>query len=327
MYTLQIKYLCRLTQQESSGDSLANRFNTLFPLWAVLASILAYIQPGAFSGFGAAIIPLLSGIMFFMGLTLKIEDFKRVLIAPKPVAIGVTLQFLLMPLLAFLISRIMNLPEQIAAGLILVGCVAGGTASNVICYLARANLALSISMTMTSTLLGVLLTPMLCWLYISESIDVDYLPILVSILKMVILPVLSGVALNHFFHAEVNRVEPLLPTLSIVAILFIIAVVVALNQQTLVQVGPAIFVAVALHNGLGMIGAYALSRALRQSVVDSRTIAIEVGMQNSGLGVALALKYFTPLAALPGALFSIWHNVVGSVLASYWKEKYKSGVS
>ena len=262
--------------------------------------------------------------MFFMGLTLTAEDFKRVLVAPKPIALGLFLQFLIMPLAAFLISRILNLPDQIAAGLILVGCCAGGTASNVICYLAKANVALSITMTMISTLLGVVFTPLLCWLYISESIDVEYLPMLVSILKMVIAPVLVGVFLNHFFNRFVQKVEAVLPTLSILSIIYIIAIIIALNQLQLVQVGSLIFIAVALHNGLGMVGGYALSRALKLSIIDSRTIAIEVGMQNSGLGVALALKYFSPLAALPGALFSIWHNVVGSILASYWSSSKSS---
>ncbi|MEH6548827.1 MAG: bile acid:sodium symporter family protein [Pseudomonadales bacterium] len=308
---------------------MLNRFNSLFPLWAVLLSLLAYNVPSIFSGFSGAIIPLLSMIMFFMGLTLTAQDFKRVLIAPKPIAIGAFLQFLIMPLVAFLISRILSLPDQISAGLILVGCVAGGTASNVICYLARANVALSITMTMVSTLLGVVLTPLLCWLYISESIDVEYMPIFISILKMVIAPVLSGVFLNHFFRSYIQRIEVALPTLSILSIVFIIAIIVALNQQTLVQVGALTFVAVALHNGIGMAGAYTISRFLKVSITDSRTIAIEVGMQNSGLGVALALKYFSPLAALPGALFSIWHNVVGSILASYWKataDKYSGDV-
>lgn len=297
---------------------MLSRFNYLFPIWAVLVSILAYICPGTFSDFSSAIVPLLSMIMFFMGLSLTAADFKRVLIAPKAIAIGVFLQFLIMPLAAFLISLALNLPDQIAAGLILVGCCAGGTASNVICFLARANVALSITMTMISTLLGVVFTPLLCWLYISESIDVEYMPMLISIFQMVIAPVLAGVLLNHFFHKFVQRAETLLPTLSILSIIFIIAIIVALNQQQLTQVGGLIFTAVALHNGLGILGGYGISRMFKMSIVDSRTIAIEVGMQNSGLGVALALKYFSPLAALPGALFSIWHNVVGSILASYW---------
>jgi BASS family bile acid:Na+ symporter len=173
-------------------------------------------------------------------------------------------------------------------------------------------------MTMISTLLGVVFTPLLGWLYISESIDVEYLPMLISIFQMVIAPVLAGLLLNHFFHKFVQRAETLLPTLSILSIIFIIAIIVALNQQQLTQVGGLIFTAVALHNGLGILGVYGISRMFKMSIVDSRTIAIEVGMQNSGLGVALALKYFSPLAALPGALFSIWHNVVGSILASYW---------
>lgn len=305
---------------------MLNRINLLFPLWAILISIAAYYSPGSFIDFKSLIIPLLSAIMFFMGLTLTAADFKRVLLAPKAIGIGVLLQFLIMPMVAFLISRLLALPEQLAAGLILVGCCAGGTASNVICYLAKANVALSITMTMISTLCGVIMTPLLCWLYIEKTIDVDYLSMLISILKMVIVPVLSGVLLNHYFSQTIKKVEKFLPGCSIIAIVFIIAIIVALNQQRLSQVGSLIFIAVLLHNSIGMLGAYAVSRSLKLSVTDSRTIAIEVGMQNSGLGVALALKYFSPMAALPGAVFSIWHNIAGSALASFWTIRAKKAM-
>jgi len=300
---------------------MLNRINGLFPLWAVVFSLIAYLFPAIFVDFQPAIVPLLSMIMFFMGLTLTPEDFKQVLVAPKPVFIGIILQFSIMPLLAFSISYLLALPADIAAGLILVGCCAGGTASNVICYLAKANVALSITMTMVSTLLAVVMTPLLSWIYIAEAIDVDYLAMLTSILKMVIAPVLLGLLLNYYGGASIKRIESLLPTLSIAAIVAIIMIVVALNEQKLALLGPLIFVAVALHNGIGLLAAYGISRALKLDVVRSRTIAIEVSMQNSGLGVALALKYFSPLAALPGALFSIWHNIVGSIVAAYWAGK------
>ena len=300
---------------------MLNRINTLFPLWAVLFSLIAYFFPAAFVGYQAAIVPLLSMIMFFMGLTLTFDSFKQVLVAPKPVIIGIALQFSIMPLLAFIISLVLALTADIAAGLILVGCCAGGTASNVICYLAKANVALSITMTMVSTLAAVVMTPLLSWVYIDAAIDINYLSMLVSILKMVIVPVLLGLLLNHYAGAAVTRLEPLLPTLSIVSIVAIIMIIVAVNENKLALLGPLIVVAVALHNGIGLLAAYGFSRALKLSVLESRTIAIEVSMQNSGLGVALALKYFSPLAALPAALFSIWHNIIGSLIAAYWAGK------
>lgn len=302
---------------------MLNRFNSLFPLWAIALSLVAYWVPSLFTGFTTSIIPLLSMIMFFMGLTLTATDFKRTLLTPKPIIIGVVLQFLIMPAVAFAIAWGLDLPPQIAAGLILVGCCAGGTASNVICYLARANVALSITMTMCSTLIGVVLTPFLSWLYIAASIDVDHLSMLLSIVKMVLLPVLAGVTINHYFTDVIRRIEDYLPTCSILAIVFIIAVIVALNQSQLTQIGLLTLLAVILHNGLGMLGGYTASRLMRLPETDCRTIAIEVGMQNSGLAVALALKYLSPVAALPGTVFSIWHNIVGASLASYWNKTSK----
>lgn len=306
---------------------MLNQFNRLFPLWAILLSLLAYAFPGFFVGFKIYIIPMLSLVMFFMGLTLTVADFKRVLRSPKPIAIGVLLQFLLMPLLAFALAIALQLPKQLAAGLILVGCCAGGTASNVVCYLARGDVALSISLTMVSTLLGVVLTPLLCLLYVSQSIDLDHWSMLLSIVKMVLLPVISGVLLNYYFHRSVQRLEPLLPGLSIITIVLLIAIIVAINQASLVDVGGQVLLAVVLHNTLGLVAAYGLASLLGLSAVQCRTIAIEVGMQNSGLGVALAMKYFSPLAALPGALFSIWHNISGSLLAGFWRQQRQSGVS
>ena len=297
------------------------RFNSLFPLWVILLSVIAYQFPTTFASGKELIVPFLSAIMFFMGLSLSASDFKRVLVMPKPIAIGVVLQFLIMPLAAFSIALVLSLPEQMAVGLIVVGCCAGGTASNVIAYLAKANVALSITMTLCSTCLGIVLTPFLCWLYIDAAIDVNYLAMLLSIVKMVLLPVFSGVILNHYFHDTLRKLEDLLAALAVAAIVVIIAVIVGLNQARLSQVGLLTLVAVVLHNAFGLISGYFISKGLKLPEKDCRTIAIEVGMQNSGLGVALALKYFSPLAALPGAIFSIWHNVAGSLVASYWSNQ------
>ena len=305
----------------SASQGILNSINRLFPLWAIVFSALAYLYPEGFVPFKAAIVPLLALIMFCMGLTLSGADFKRVLSQPKIIALGVSLQFLLMPVLAFIIAKVLQLPPQLAAGLILVGCCSGGTASNVICFLAKANVALSITLTMLSTLLGLFLTPLLSSFYIDATITVDTFSMFISILKMVIAPVIAGIILHQFLPKAVQRCEPLLPTLSIAAIVFIIAIVVALNQTRLADLSLLILIAVVLHNTLGLATAYTLSRLLGLDETDCRTIAIEVGMQNSGLAVALAMKYLTAAAALPAALFSIWHNIMGSLLASFWQQR------
>ena len=301
-----------------------NRFNTLFPLWAILLSGLAFFFNEFFSSLASWIIPLLAGAMFTMGLTLKATDFQRILQDPRPILVGVLLQFILMPLLAVVLAKMFELSNQLTAGLVLVGCCAGGTASNVISYLARADLALSISMTVCSTLVGVVATPLLAGFYLSTSVDVDTIGMLVSIVQIVLIPVLMGVMLTHLFPAFIRPLTPQLPTLSILIILTIIAIVVALNSDSLLEIGALTLVAVVLHNLGGMCGGFYLSRILGFDTRQSHTIAIEVGMQNSGLGVALALEFFSATAALPGALFSVWHNISGSLLASRWSRKRES---
>lgn len=298
---------------------MLNRFNTAFPLWAILVSVTAYFTSDWLSSLQSLIVPLLAVVMFVMGLTLKIEDFRRILALPKPVAIGVSLQFLLMPLIAALLARLLQLPEQLAVGLILVGSCAGGTASNVICFLAKGDVALSITMTGVSTLAGVVATPLLCSFYLSETVAVDSVSMMLEIVQIVFLPVAAGMLANSLFPQKISAVQVFLPTISVLVILLIIAVIVALNSDRLLQVGPLTMLAVVLHNICGLASGYWGSRFLGADIQQSRTIAIEVGMQNSGLGVALTLEFFTPVAALPGALFSIWHNISGSILASYWQ--------
>jgi BASS family bile acid:Na+ symporter len=234
---------------------------------------------------------------------------------------GTAAQFLMMPLFGWLAAWLVGLPPQLAAGLVLVGACPGGTASNVVAYLARGDVALSISLTAISTLLAVVATPFLTWVYVGEQIPVPVGEMLGSILKIVLLPVALGVGVNTLLGGRLGSLKRGFPLLSVAAIVFIVGVVVALNRGNFADAGPAVALAVVLHNGAGLLGGYWLSRLLGWDERISRTLAIEVGMQNSGLGVALAMKVFSAAAALPGALFSIWHNLSGSLLAAWWSRR------
>ena len=294
---------------------------TLFPIGAVLIAIISYVYPALLSPFGAAIMPLLGVVMLSMGMTLRPENFLDILTRPRVIALGIGLQFLLMPLFGFLVGNLLGLSETLLIGMVLVGSSPSGTASNVICYLAKADVALSITMTTLSTVLAVVLTPLLTWLYIGERVPVPVADMMLDIFLIILLPVTVGVLVNHYFSRHLHLVKHYFPYLSVVAIILIIGIIVAMTQPDLPKVALPVVAAVFWHNVLGLAGGYFLSRLFRQDEKTSRTIAIEVGMQNSGLAVALAQTYFTPLAALPGALFSIWHNITGSILAGYWARK------
>jgi len=293
----------------------------LFPVWALLLSAIALWQPGLFLPMKPAIIPLLIIIMFGMGMTLTLQDFARVWQQPAVIGLGVLLQFLIMPLAAWLIAHGLQLDTALLIGMVLVGASPGGTASNVICYLAKGNVALSVSLTLSSTLLATLFTPLLTWVYVGQEVPVPVIDMLLNVLKIIAIPVLLGASLNSVMRNCLQRIQPIFPFVSIVAIVIIIAIIVALNKERLLQVGPLLLLAVMLHNLTGLIAGYLIIRAFKYDTITSRTLAIEVGMQNSGLAVALALKYFAALGAvtaLPGALFSIWHNLSGSILAGWW---------
>lgn len=277
-----------------------------------------------FVGLKPAITPLLMLIMLSMGITLSIEDFRQVARQKFALVLGVVLQFLIMPAAAFLICMALRLEGDLLIGMMLVGTSAGGTASNVMSYLAKGDLALSVSMTLTSTLLSVVLMPFLTWLYIGQKIDVPVTNMLIDLVQITLLPLILGVILNKILGKGVKRIEPFLPAVSIVVIVLIIAIVVALNNKRLHEVGLIVVIAVILHNGTGLLFGYIGAKIFGFSEKIARTIAIEVGMQNSGLSVALALKYFSGLSALPGAIFSIWHNISGSLLAGYWGSKTKN---
>jgi BASS family bile acid:Na+ symporter len=285
--------------------------------------LLAWQYPELFRSYETWIVPLLSVVMFGMGLTLHLSDFNYVLQMPRLIFAGIALQYTIMPLTAVVLSDLMGLDPVLTAGMILVGTCPGGTASNVICYLARGNVALSITLTAVSTLLAVILTPALTAELVSKTIDVPVLDMLLSILYMVIIPVSAGVVLDHVAGKILKPVRPVFPLLSVIAIVFIIAIIVSLNAHQVHQIGATVLIAVMLHNSTGLFLGYFTSRLLGYSPAECRTLAIEVGMQNSGLAVALAIKYFTATAALPGAIFSIWHNLSGSVLAGFWSSRKK----
>lgn len=259
--------------------------------------------------------------MFIMGMTLSKNDFLRIFKRPKVITLGLFLQFSMMPLSALLISKLFSLSDELTIGMVLVGSVSGGTASNVITFLAKGDVALSITMTTVSTLLSVVATPFLTYLYLNQSLDVPMMDMLISILQIVLIPVGIGVILNRFFSQRVLKHESLFAGVSMALILLIIMIVVALNHDNMHAIGLLIITAVILHNLIGLLGGYGISAVLGFDEKTRRTIAIEVGMQNSGLAVALALKHFSALSALPGAVFSIWHNISGALLASYWKNR------
>ena len=283
---------------------LAAGMGLLFP------NVIQYLKP-------AYINPLLGVIMFCMGMTLKTDDFRVVFRRPKDVLIGCLAQFTVMPLLAFALTKIFSLDAALAIGVILVGCCPGGTASNVITYLAKGDLALSVGMTATSTLLAPVLTPLLVWLLAGEKVQVDVLGMLLSILWVVILPIGLGLLVKRFAPRVSERAVVYLPALSTLTISTIVFIVIAANAEKLLSSGLIVMLVVVLHNLCGLGVGYLIGLALRLSPAKRRAISIEVGMQNSGLASSLANLHFAayPMAAIPGAIFSVWHNISGGIVA------------
>lgn len=292
-----------------------------FPLLAIMVSIVAYFWPSWLVAQKSIIVFLLGGVMFCMGSSLTLNDFKRALQRYPLILFALVLQFGLMPLIAWQLSTLAGLSAALTAGMVLVGSVPGGTASNVICYISKADVALSITLTTISTCLAVVVTPLLAYAYLSHTVEVDVFNMMKSILYMVVVPVGLGVLLNHYFHTIILPLQKIGADISIVIICFIIAIIVALNRDNLLIVSPILVGLVLIHNLSGLVLGYFTTLLFTRNQILSKTIAIEVGMQNSGLAVTLAVKFFGASSALPGALFSIIHNVTGSLLASYWTKK------
>jgi bile acid:Na+ symporter, BASS family len=292
-----------------------------FVLWVLLGALGGWLAPWAVGWVLDWVKPLLGVVMFGMGLTLRLDDFGRIAARPRAVVGGVAAQFAIMPLAAWALARAFHLPAEIAAGVVLLGCCPGGTASNVVAFLARGDVALSVTMTSVATLLAPVLTPLLVWGLAGEWVPVDPGALFVSILQVVLVPVALGVAAHHLFPRAVRRVERATPVLSVLAIVLLVAGIVGHSAPRLAEVGPALLATVAAHNGAGLALGYGAAVVLGLGVAGRRTVALEVGMQNSGLAVALAVAHMGPAAALAGALFSVWHNLTGPLLASVWSRR------
>ncbi len=287
---------------------------------ALLVAVIALVIPDPVH----AAIPtswvntLLGIVMFGMGMTLKVSDFKVVFTKPKAVITGILSQFIIMPLLAFLLVHIFQLDAELAVGVILVGACPGGTSSNVMTYLAKGDVALSVGMTACTTILAPIVTPALVLLLAGETVDVSYLSMLMSIVQVVLVPIILGFIINYFFEKFAQGFAKVLPLISVIAICLIIMAVVSANAAKLMTVGWLIVVVVMLHNVCGYALGYGVGKLLGLSREQMRTLSIEVGMQNSGLATSLATAHFAnyPLAAVPGAVFSVWHNISGAVYAN-----------
>ena len=288
------------------------------------AAVLALVFPGALQQVPTKVINYLLGVvMFGMGLTLNLVDFKIVFSRPKDVIIGCLAQFTIMPLLAWGLARLFQLDEALALGVVLVGCCPGGTASNVITYLAKGDLALSVGMTGVSTLLAPFMTPLLTWALAGKSVNVDVVGMLLSILWVVILPIVVGLTVKAIWPKFTERATDYLPAFSSVAIALIVAIIIAANSDKLLAGGLIIVLVVMLHNVCGLSLGYLIGRHLGLSEPKKRAISIEVGMQNSGLASSLATIHFAtyPLATIPGAIFSVWHNLSGAAVAFLYRKK------
>lgn len=300
----------------------------LFPLWILICSGLALYYPEAFTWFkGKMIVFGLGIIMLGMGMTLTFDDFKRVLKLPRAAVIGVVCQFSIMPFLGWGIAYLLNLSEidpHLTVGLILVSCCPGGTASNVVAFLARANVALSVLMTVCSTFAAIMLTPLLTKWLVGTIVDVDALGLFVSTVQVVLLPVVAGVLLNRFLPGMVKRFSPVSPFISVVAIVLIVASVIGQNDETIRTSGWRLLVAPGILHLAAFVLGYGMARIFRLPKDAARTISIEVGMQNSGLGTVLAKKHFPgTIAPVPCAISAVYHCIIGSLAAGYWR--WKSG--
>ncbi len=302
---------------------LLTALTNAFPLWVVLGSVIALVEPSVFTWFSGPAIPIgLGVIMLSMGMTIGFDDFRRIGRERGRILPGVALQYTLMPALGWSLAWLFSLPTPFAVGLILVSCCPGGTASNVISFLARADVALSVTMTAVSTILAVLMTPALTEVLAGSRVDVPAAGLLINTVQVVLLPVVGGAFLRWRFPVAIRRLLPVAPLAAVIAITLIVGSIIGAGRQQVLDAGPRLVAAVlALHIG-GFILGYLAGRLVLRREIAARTVAIEVGMQNSGLGVVLAQQNFAnPLVALPCAISAVFHSLIGSAAAALWRTK------
>ena len=308
-------------------EKISDFFGKYMALIVLVVAALALFAPGSCLWIQTTWVNyLLMIVMFGMGLTLKLEDFKLVFTRPKDILIGCIAQFTIMPLLAFALGKVFGLDAALLAGVVLVGTCPGGTSSNVITYLSKGDVALSVGMTSVNTLLAPLLTPAITYLLLRTTVTVDPINMFLSIIKVVIIPIALGFIINKLFGKVTQKLVKVLPSVSVIAICLIVAAVVSHNSEKIMTTGAIVFVVVILHNLLGYACGFGLGRLLHMSVPKTKAISIEIGMQNSGLATSLAGTAFPDLAmaTVPGAIFSVWHNISGAILANIynrWTDK------
>jgi BASS family bile acid:Na+ symporter len=307
-----------------SFHQVFQRFTNAFPVWVIGAGVLAMVFPPALTWFhGPWITYGLGVIMLGMGLTLTAQDFKRILIYPKWILLGVVLQYTVMPFAGLALATIFELPKMMAVGLILVASCPGGTASNVVAFIAKANIALSVSMTAISTLAAIFMTPLLTDFLVGSRLDVDAWKLFIGTVKVVLVPILLGVGLNTFFHKTTEKLLPVAPPIAVIIIALIVGSIIGQGKAEILASGPNLFIAIGLLHLIGFVLGYCISKLLLKDEQVARTISIEVGMQNSGLGVVLAKQNFGQMATIPGAISALTHCVYGSIAVYLWNRKNK----
>lgn len=308
-------------------QKFTNFITKFFTVWVVLFALAAFFVPGPFLPLGKIVPYLLGFVMLGMGLTMTPLDFKLVLTRPKDVVFGIVARCVIMPGVAYVITQVLDMPTELAVGLILVAACPSGTASNVMTFIAKGDTALSITVSSLMTILAPILTPFIFLHLAGSMIPINAYALLKDILVVVLVPVVTGTLIRYFFDKQVEKIRPLIPILSVISIILIISAVTAGNAGRLASVAMIGFVAVFLHNSFGLGLGYWSARAFGMNRYKSKAICFEIGMENSGLAVALvAMASFDPMVAVPGAIFSIWHNISGSLLASYWGSKDKDYV-
>ena len=289
-------------------------------IWVVIAGIVGYLKPGALTFLRPYTDWLFAFTMVGIGAVMNVKDFEPLVKKPQVVVLGTIAQFAIMPLAGFVVARVLNLPPALALGVIIVGAAPGAMASNVISYLAKADVAYSVALTSTTTLLAPILTPTFVYIFGNAYINIPFWPMFISIIQIVILPLFIGIAIKHFFKSHISSFVSVFPAISALFIAFICGLVVALNKDYMASLSFIVFVAVFMHNFLGLILGYGAGVLYRFDLKRRRTLAFEVGMQNAGLGAVLALKHFSAQAALPNALFASWCIITASVLANIWSK-------
>lgn len=303
-------------------EAIGKFLGKYFALFVLAAAVLSYFQPHWITWVVPYIAYLLGVVMFGMGLTLKRSDFAEVFKRPKDVLIGVCAHYLIMPLVALALCYAFRLPSALAVGVLLVGSCPSGTSSNVMAFLAKGDVALGVSVGAVSTLIAPVMLPFILWLLAGHWVSIPTAALFTSVLEIVILPIVLGVVVNALLGKHVEKANEALPLVSTVSIILIASGVVAANSATMFTAETLVIIPVViLHNLLGYGLGFLFSRLLGMNHPKSRAITFEVGMQNSGLAATLAMALFSPIAAVPGTLFSIWHNMSGSTLASYWANK------